>query len=490
MSRPITKSDFIAGIQCPLRLWNRHHAPIPYEDRTETSAMRAGTDVGLLAHQLFPGGVLVEAEPWERDESVARTQVLLADLTVPAILEAGFLYDGLHARADVLKRKPSGAFALYEVKSTGEVKDQHIPDLAFQVHVARGSGLMIDETGILYINKEYERGAELDVQQLFAFSDETTRVEEYLAGIDERLAAQKALLLGSPPTVEPGPHCHDPYECEFWARCTEKKPDDWIFYLPRSGKRYDELRSRGIESIRAIPDDFRLTELQARIRDFLRSGKPYIGPGLADALAEVQAPVSYLDFETVNPAVPLWPGTYPFQRIPFQWSLHRMTGAGDLTHAEFLADGSDDPRRVLAESLVEHLGSTNEKVVVYNKGFEGSVLRELAGIHGDLAPALLGIANRLWDLLPVVRGQVYFAEFGGSFSIKNVAPALISEISYTELGNINDGTAASDAFMRLVVDEPDGNNAIEIRRLLLAYCKLDTFSMARVHDVLRNLRTN
>lgn len=171
-----------------------------------------------------------------------------------------------------------------------------------------------------------------------------------------------------------------------------------------------------IETIRAIPDDFYLTELQARVRDVLRSGKPYIGPGLAEALAEIAPPLAYLDIETVSPAVPLWPGTYPFQRIPFQWSLHRLTETDTLTHSEFLADGRTDPRRALAESLVEHLGSTDERIVVYNKGFEGSVLKELAGQYGDLAPKLLDMADRLWDLLPVVRNHLYMQEFGGSRS--------------------------------------------------------------------------
>jgi hypothetical protein len=128
---PITKSDYLAGIQCSLRLWNRHSAPISYEERGGTAAMRAGTSVGQLARQLFPGGVVVEAQPWERDRSVVRTRKLIADRTVPAIFEAGFTNDGLHARVDVLKRKPSGGFALYEVKSSGEVKDRHLPDLAF-----------------------------------------------------------------------------------------------------------------------------------------------------------------------------------------------------------------------------------------------------------------------------------------------------------------------------------------------------------------------
>jgi hypothetical protein len=202
MARPITKSDYLTGIQCPLRLWSRHHAPIPYEGREETPAMRAGTDVGLLAHRLFPGGAFVEAKPWERDLSVAQTQALLADKNVPVIFEAGVLHDGLHVRIDILKRKPSGGLALYEVKSSGEVKPQHIPDLAFQLHVARGSGLQIDEAGIIHVNKDYERGAELDVSGLFTSSDETASVEEHLAANGGEIARQKQVLTGQTPSQD------------------------------------------------------------------------------------------------------------------------------------------------------------------------------------------------------------------------------------------------------------------------------------------------
>jgi hypothetical protein len=484
--RPITKSDFLAGIQCPLRLWNRHHAPIPFEDREETSVMRAGTNVGSLARQLFLGGVLVEAEPWAREEAVAATQALIADPRVPAIFEAGFLCDGLHARVDVLARKPLGAFALYEVKSTGEVKDHHIPDLAFQVRVARACGLTISEAGIVHINKEYERGQELDARGLFTVSDQTARIADYIAAADEAIARQRAILSASVPAVEPGGHCHDPYECEFWERCTAGKPEDWIFYLPRSGKRYEQLRSRGIESIRAIPDDFELTPLQARIREVLRSGKPYVGPNLASALRAIEPPVNYLDFETVNPAVPIWPGTYPFQRIPFQWSLHRRSDAGSLSHAEFLAVGDVDPRRLLSESLAEQLAASDETIVVYNKGFEGAVLRDLADQFDDLALHLRAIESRLWDLLPVVRNHVYLPEFDGSFSIKAVAPALAPEISYSELEGVAEGMAASDAFIRIVTGElSDGETEDMIRKSLLTYCRLDTFAMMAVVGALQ-----
>jgi predicted RecB family nuclease len=357
------------------------------------------------------------------------------------------------------------------------------------VYVARASGAKIENAGIIHINKDYKREAELDVRGLLTVSAQTAQVKKYLNRINGLIARQKNILLGAVPDVEPGGHCYDPYECEFWERCTERKPEDWIFLLPRlSGARYKELQALGVESIRSIPKAFELNQLQTRIRQVLRSEKMYVGPGLAEALDEVGRTPSYLDFETISPAIPLWPGTYPFQRIPFQWSLHRTTKSGVITHAEFLARGSVDPRRAVAETLVKQLGSSVEKIVVYNKGFEGGVLRELASLFRDLAPKLLRIADRLWDLLPAVRNHVYHQGFGGSFSIKSVAPALAPEINYAALEGVAEGMAASDAFIRLATGElDDGETADEIRRSLLAYCKLDTLSMVRVYQALRKL---
>lgn len=487
--RPITKTDFLSGLQCRLHLWNRHHAPIPYEDRDETIVMRAGTSIGELARALFPNGVLVGAQPWERDQSVERTNTLIADESVPAIFEAGFSCNGLHVRIDVLKRKHSGKFAVYEVKSTGEVKDHHLPDVAFQVYVARRSGLDVDEAGIIYINKSYVRGDEIEPKRLFTLARRTAAVEKQIQRTARRIRTQHRVVAGDKPIVPPGGHCGAPYLCEFWDRCTAKKPPDWVFYLPAlSSRRYAELQKLGIESIRRIPDNFSLSEKQARVRDVLRARKPFFDSALRTSLAELSRPTCYMDFETISPSVPLWKGTRPFERIPFQWSVHRENSQGQIEHSEFLADGVDDPRRAFAQSLIEQIGFGTERVVVYNQAFEAGILRDLITHLPSLARPLSGISERLWDLLPVIRSHVYHQDFAFSFSIKTVAPALAPQISYAELNGVSDGETASNAFLKLVTGScrEDGTSR-QIRDNLLAYCKVDTLAMLQVHKTLREI---
>src|SRR5262249_17476238 len=148
------------------------------------------------------------------------------------------------------------------------------------------------------------------------------------------------------PEIEPEARCYTPYPCEHWDRCTQSKPIDWVFRMPNLGAtRRAELKTLGVESIAAIPDDFRLSRRQAIIREVIRSGKVFVGQDLSEHLDGFGPPAYYLDFETFMPAVPLYRGTRPYQVIPFQWSLHQLEAGGRIRHQDFLADGDSDPRR-------------------------------------------------------------------------------------------------------------------------------------------------
>ena len=54
--------------------------------------------------------------------------------------------------------------------------------------------------------------------------------------------------------------------------------------------------------------------------------------------------MGYLDFETIQRAVPVWPGMAPWEQAPAQFSYHQANGDGTYSHAQYLAEGSHDAR--------------------------------------------------------------------------------------------------------------------------------------------------
>jgi hypothetical protein len=485
----LTKSRYAAGLQCLRRLWLDVHEPVEREEPEAGSAQDVGLEIGLAAHLLFPGGVLVEAKPWEHAAAVARTAALMADRSVPAIFEAAFEHSGVRVRVDVLERLPRDYWGLREVKSSGEVRDHHYDDLAVQVHVLRSAGVRLSSVEIVHVNKDYVRGQKgISWSRFFRRVEVKTEARKQLVGIEARLKEQLLCLSRTEaPKIEPDGHCHAPHSCEHWERCTASKPADWVYYMPNfNPARRAELQALGVEAISAIPDDFPLSPRQAIIRDATRNGKPFVGPDLSQRLNGFGPPAFYLDFEAFLPALPLYPGTRPYQTIPFQWSLHRVDSGGAVSHQEFLADADSDPRRPFAETLVAALKGSKLPIIVYS-AYERTQLNALAAHFPDIAKPIGRIARRLSDLLPVVRGGVYHPSFGFSNSIKTAAPTLCPDVTYDDLEEIADGAAASTAFWLMASGRTDAETSARLRRSLLAYCRRDTWAMVRLHQALNTL---
>lgn len=238
-----------------------------------------------------------------------------------------------------------------------------------------------------------------------------------------------------------------------------------------------------MKSIAKIPDDVELTEHQAIIRDVYRTGHPYISSDLKSALRPFGPPAYYLDFETMSPAIPLYSGTKPYERLPFQWSLHERDN--ELQHCGFLADGRNDPREAFVESLLEKLASSTEPIIVYSS-YEGSTLAQLANVLKQHCKAIKGLTTRLCDLLAIMREHVYYADFGGSYSIKDVGPVIAPNISYDDLDYVAEGGAAAWAFERIAAGQCDGEENI-LRRALEEYCQRDTLAMVEIHSRLEKI---
>jgi hypothetical protein len=273
-NRHLTKSRYLADLQCPRRLWLVVHEPLPYEEPDPGSPMDVGQEIGRKAHLLFPGGVLIDEEPWRHAEAAARTAALMSDARVPAIFEAAFEYDDIRVRVDVMERLADGAWGLREVKSSSGLKDHYLDDIALQAYVTRGAGVAVSSIELLHVNTAYVRGPDgICWAAFFARMDVGDDMAARLTDLPGRLPAMRDhLAMTDVPDVEPGKQCDSPYTCEFKDRCTADKPDDWVS------------------------------------RDATASGQPFVAPDLARLLHSYGPPACYLDFEAMMPPIPLYEG--------------------------------------------------------------------------------------------------------------------------------------------------------------------------------------
>lgn len=484
----LTKSSYVRGTECDRLLWLSWHQRQPYEEPAPGSPAATGIDIGNQAHRLFPRGVLVDHQPWEHDEAVAHTQQLMSDPAVPAIFEAAYEHAGVRIRADVVERLSDGRWRLCEVKSASRVKARYVDDAAVQAFVMEQSGIKLASVELVHVNTSYVyAGDGTDWPQYFKRSDITDQVAAAKPDIEATVRQQMELLHQTQePAIKPGPHC--PAGCDYWDHCTADKPTDWVFNLPRlSQKKFDALEAANIERIANIPEDFDLTAHQDRMRDVIANGKPYISKQLAHDIAALEGPVAYLDFEAMNPAIPIYVGTRPYQRTPFQWSLHRDDGTGNLSHDDFLGDPAGDPREAFVTSLIAALANDDHEPIVVYSAYEKGVLREMSELFPDHADALERIIARLADLYVIVRNNLYLESFAGSYSIKMVGKALAPDFSYDGLEHVADGAQAAAAYQRLANAKAPDDEASELRAALLAYCRLDTLAMVKAHRGLRDI---
>lgn len=485
----ISKSKFVAGVQCLKRLYLQVHEPGLAAERDEASkaVMEQGREVGLVAQRAFPGGVTVEAGPADLDRALKETRDLVAKSEAPAIFEATFQYGDVLVRTDILKRSGRSGHRLIEVKSSTRMKPQYAYDIAIQRHVLTGADIEVKQPSLMHLNREYIfDGKDYDVSRLFTIAEIKSEDAVSEAEISDRLKEQFRILnRPKSPDIQPGKQCEDPVPCEFYACCNPELPAGHISLLPGiRAKKLGELAAAGITSIKRIPPKFPLTERQRRFVDCAKSGKPFIGPDLANELASLKYPLCFMDFETVFPALPRFANMAPYDHIPFQWSLHRQEKPGaPLKHFEFLADDDSDPRVPFVESLRKAAAGAGS-IVVYNDCFEYSRLDDLARWAPSHAAGIESIKRRMWDLLRIIRGNVYHPAFGGSFSLKAVLPAFVPGMTYEAL-EVSEGVAAGLAWARLIDPETPPKEKSRLKLALLKYCKQDTLGLVKLLEALR-----
>ena len=471
-SRPsLSKTRFVAGTQCHLRLWYDSYARdlTAPPDEALKAVFDTGQEVGELAQRRFQGGHLVAHDHRHVDEALDETRQVINAGTAPSLFEAAFVHEQVLVRADVIERLPDGGWRLVEVKSTTRLKEVFVVDVAVQLWVLRGAGLDVREAGVLTLDREYVYdGERLDLDALFRLHPVYDAASAMLDTVGAQVRDMQAMLAGSAPDIAPGEHCFAPYACPYHGHCTHGQavPDHGFDEFPRLSPehraRLDAMGIREIREIRDVPDDFPLNRLQRTVRQAVIDGRPWMHGDIQAELARRLSPVRYLDFETFAPAIPRFAGTRPYDAIPFLFSVHTERVGASPAHRDYLHARDDDPRPALAGRLLEALGS--EGTICTYSGYERQVLRALAA--------------RLFDLLPVVRNGYYHPDFRGSFSIKHVLPALVPGLGYDDL-SIADGQAAAAMYRKALASADPGERQHTFRNLR-AYCARDTWALVEL----------
>jgi len=478
----LTKSKYMIGLQCPQYLWIALNAKdqIPEPDAATQHAFDQGNKIGELATKWFPEGIDLSKEGFK--PNLEKTKEAIT--TRKPIFEAGFLKENLFSRIDILN-PVNNEWDIIEVKSSTKVKEEHYHDVSFQKLCAEKAGLKIRKCFLMHINNEYVKEGEINPKQLLIQEDITEEVIKASNGIEERISTMfKTIALKEMPDITIGKHCLKPYECPITQDCWKFLPKENIFKLYRGGDKAWKLFEEGIYKIEDIPDEFKLTDKQQLQRDCAKTGKTHIQKeAIKHFLSSLKYPLYYLDFETINPAIPLFDGTKPYQQIPFQYSLHVVQEDGKREHFGFLAEGTDDPRDKFAKELKKVLGD-NGDIIVYNQSFEISRLKEIAEAFPSFNDWVQNVLTRIVDLLVPFRNFSYYnPQQEGSASIKKVLPAVTGK-GYSEL-EINNGASASMEYERVTYGEASDRE--KVRANLIKYCTLDTEGMVWIVEELGKL---
>lgn len=476
----LTKSKYLNGLQCLRLLWFANKKQLPEVSLSDQHKFDQGHEFEEYVKKLYPDAEDLAGMDFK--ENLNKTKELVQQNK--SIFEAGFMTDNLFVRSDLIIPTEDG-WDLYEIKSTSQTKPQHIPDLAFQKYVLEKSGLKVNRSFVIFLNKEYEKNGKIIPSELIAQEEVTEQVNQ-VNDIEENIINFFEIMnLEEPPEAPISMNCNKPYDCVL-------KKDCWINFLPENNvlhltnwRVYWKLLEQGIKDIKEIPTGTKLTDKDQVLIEAVTQNKPYISKEhIRHFLDSLNYPLYHFDFETFDTAVPILDKSKPYQKIPFQYSLHIEQEDGSTIHKEFLYDGSEDPRPSMLEQMKSDLEGTGD-IVVFNKSFEISVMRKLAENFPEHKDWLENAISRIVDLADPFRAFFYYnPSQKGSYSIKKVLPAITGK-SYDELEIHNGGDASMLYFYSHII--PKLENKAQIRENLIKYCCLDTEGMVWIIDNLKSL---
>lgn len=478
----LTKSDFIRFLKCPRYAWLWKRYP---ELRDENDLFRhQGAEVERAAHSFFTKGKAVKSGEHDAPQETQK----LAAKGAPVIYQAAACAGTFFAQADILVRDADGErWHIYEVKSSTGLKEEHLADLWFQSMVFKAAGYPIASVQLILINGGYvyKSKADLEPRKFLRIQNMTAGLE----GMEIRWKAQAETALKiltspeDPKVILLNKSLKSEMPRAMLKAYWKDVPEFGVYRIAHIQREsLLDLLSRGIVEIRDVPDDFFVSERQARQVRVTKKRETFVDSlKLKKELGRILFPLYFLDYETLAPSIPFLDGQKPFEPIPFQFSLHVLeTPDAPLKHYDFLHAKKSDPLPSLLKSLKKHIGPQGT-ILSWNAGFETRCNSFMAQRQPKYRAFLESVNSRAYDLAAFFKDIYVDYRFKGSMSLKNVLPVLAPDLSYNDLP-IRNGEMAAAALFELMRAGIFCRRAIA--RDLKDYCALDTLAMARIYQAL------
>lgn len=376
-----------------------------------------------------PRGMPADEDTWQA--ALRRTRDALGPWGTLApghvLLGACLQGDGVRVQIDVMQGMPGGLrLARVRYATLGDEAD--VDTVALWTHVSAHAGLRVAAAVLLLVDVDFIYPGHGLYAGLFREVDLGPQL-----GSREPAAWLAAVRACAAATAEPGAQtgawCRQDGGCAFAGSCDAgpAPPSAGPARLELVGRELAAtLAAQGHASLLDVPLSSLSDPRHRRALRAVRQNAPVIEPEVAAEMRALDRPRRLLRIDTLGFAVPIWPGTRPYQTLPYQWSCATETDAG-WEHGHFIADhGGGDPRRAFATRLLQALGTAGA-VLAYNAGFERNRLRDLAREFDDLAEALRAVESRIVDLYQIARARAYHPAMSGSWSFKSVARAFAPE---------------------------------------------------------------
>lgn len=478
MKKKLSKTHIKAGLQCRLMLHRLFNKTIEPNYKDVEGLLEKGNQINNALHSMIKGVVINNPDNYQK---ILITQDVLKS-GAEHIFEATFQTDELIIQVDYLRKNSDGTYDIIEVKSSSssassikKMYSHYVEDVAIQLN-AVSKHIKVRSCHVWVINKDYVYDGKEHNLDLFFKMDVSEDVKKVEERIQRNIENARLIVSGVEPTVEISSHCKKPYDCPFKDVCWKAIKQTDMYKIPRLRKK-PELFNEGIVS---AFDEYFNTKGDKLAVESLRAGKMIVRERLLKGYLEEinsHSKIDFLDFEGMNHPLPIWKGTTPYERIPFQYSMHRREN-GKLTHKEFLASGKINPARELADKLAEDL-KDSEIILVYFQTYEIGILKYLAEKYPEHAEVFLSSIGKIVDLFKVVKDCIYSPEFKGSLSIKTVGPTLIGDkANWT--GEITNGQMAADMYAESI-SLPDEDRERVFKELLI-YCGQDTMNLVHILD--------